>query len=1734
MFPKRKILGAIIGILLFAATVVSFTYAYYSWRSSNTNITFNINDTYFYCETDIDSSVSSSLAPVTDYKNGQLHKFKVNNVANRDTTFSLSMNIISISDVLKSTDFKYKLMVDKTNGSNNCQAGASGCVEVSSGNFSQVHIGNNTIVPSITLPNNSRYEYYFFMYIDGSVQNSTEIQNARMVSSLGVCDIYATFDVSEGDSSVTPLYKKVIEGEAYGDLPTPTRNDAVVTYNYNDATGGNGTASDTVSFTFSGWKSSVDNLIKTASSNVNTSENHTLTAQWTKSKTVTLPTPTKTGYTFDGWYSDSGFSSKIGNAGASYNPSRSINLYAKWIANTVTITLKTNNNVWSDSAVKVDLYQNNSSVMSITVSSGSDAIFNAVANGTYDVYAGKNSGEKTTLIDSGLDITVSNNSQTGTLNYYGLTLKKGTGISQTNNSGLTTSAERYYLYKNSGTQQDIAIDATVSTGYTWSTWTKTSGTTLSSITLGTKSQNIRMGAGKAVYTANATANSYTVAYNLNNGTNPNAKPTSGTYDTDVIIGKTTQTTKTLTFKGNANSASGSNATSGNVTIGSNTTKAQTFAGWTATGLNTSTAKHGTAANPSTAWNGTTKVKSTYFRNLTDGTGTVTLTANWTAVKGTLPTVTRAGYTCGWNLSNNSTTITYASGGEFPTSAISQDMATTVNLYAVCKANTATITIKNDGNNYSSSGMNVALYQDGASVYAYSTATASGATVTFSGVVAGTYRIYAGKHDGAKTTLIDTGLDVTVTQGTTSAGTGTQTVNYYTITRSQGTGTTLETRWDSASGSTFTNNPIVLGNNKVTIYGKATLNTGYSGTVTLKHGTTSMTASGSTFTVSAKETIASAGATVNTYTITLNNQNATAAGTTTIYETYGSKFSLTSGGTATTTITKPEKTGYTFSGYYSVASGGTQYIDADGNITAANTVVTDDATWYAHWSIINPEVPTITPASTTKIYGKSNTTLTCATTSTYASDTSLYYEFGWSSSKTGTITWLGSPSTTATKSISSTNHAGDRYFHCRVYASDGTVTSSTVASATANAALLRHNNATVTFDATTGGTIDGTSPLYTRKNATSFYTGIRNSTAATIPGATKDGYTFAGWYDGNTKVINADKSIVASVSGWTDANKKFLITENKTLTANWTGNTYTVTFYYYNGSAVTSTTATCTVSSGSSCNANIPTAVSGSTGKYGSAYGGLSSSTGNMTVAVGSSTTTVSLSANATYYAIYSSPVTIYYPTSTSASSSYSYFRNEYLSSTSAISSVIGTSATATSNFTFSSSVSGYSLCGFNAAVNNKTCTYTTVSNLASSNLTTAYTVLKKSVTPTFYYYNTSTDAQASTTGTSALQFIVCTSSTAAKIINSNFSVPTAIQTSPSKNGTNYSYRGVSKSTPGNATNATPNTSATKWYANYSATITITFNANLSGASPSSIDRSGTVYLSSAGEIVSVSITSPSVTEFTKAGKHVTMFGTDYEPNTERSFDRSQSFNSTWDDNIVTIYYNADGGTLVIGPDNDPLTLSDDGIILYNGSPRVQTVNYGSTITNLLDPDYYNFVNLQRSGYTIMADQEWDTIQGDTVGTIFSDATSATYNASDFCDATYNSCDVILYVNWVSNSVNPAITSSISRKSDIPKCLSDGHNYTYDYVYSFNIQFPSGTPITAGNIRDGQICMTGSGNDSYFGNSTYCKNYGDPNGSWNGYVCFESASLWRMNRSNYCTGAQVTASNGNSASKHQCP
>lgn len=83
---------------------------------------------------------------------------------------------------------------------------------------------------------------------------------------------------------------------------------------------------------------------------------------------------------------------------------------------------------------------------------------------------------------------------------YNLSVVAGTGISAVTGSTNNISAN-----------QSIAITATVATGYTWSTWTKTGAGTLSTFTAGTKDQTVKVGAvGNMTLTASATENMSTL------------------------------------------------------------------------------------------------------------------------------------------------------------------------------------------------------------------------------------------------------------------------------------------------------------------------------------------------------------------------------------------------------------------------------------------------------------------------------------------------------------------------------------------------------------------------------------------------------------------------------------------------------------------------------------------------------------------------------------------------------------------------------------------------------------------------------------------------------------------------------------------------------------------------------------------------------------------------------------------------------------------------------------------------------------------------------------------------------------------------------------------------------------------------------------------------------------------------------------------------------------------------
>lgn len=58
---------------------------------------------------------------------------------------------------------------------------------------------------------------------------------------------------------------------------------------------------------------------------------------------VTLPTPTRTGYTFNGWYTAASGGNKVGGADETYTPTANITLYAQWAPISYTITVTTSN-----------------------------------------------------------------------------------------------------------------------------------------------------------------------------------------------------------------------------------------------------------------------------------------------------------------------------------------------------------------------------------------------------------------------------------------------------------------------------------------------------------------------------------------------------------------------------------------------------------------------------------------------------------------------------------------------------------------------------------------------------------------------------------------------------------------------------------------------------------------------------------------------------------------------------------------------------------------------------------------------------------------------------------------------------------------------------------------------------------------------------------------------------------------------------------------------------------------------------------------------------------------------------------------------------------------------------------------------------------------------------------------------------------------------------------------------
>ena len=128
-------------------------------------------------------------------------------------------------------------------------------------------------------------------------------------------------------------------------MPTPTNGDKNFDGWYTAASGGTkiGDAGDSYSpigniTLYAQWSYDV-----TVKYDPNDGSCETASEKYQGTTALTLPTPTRTGYTFNGWYTEASGGTKIGDAGASYTPDANITLYAQWQINSYTITVTTSN-----------------------------------------------------------------------------------------------------------------------------------------------------------------------------------------------------------------------------------------------------------------------------------------------------------------------------------------------------------------------------------------------------------------------------------------------------------------------------------------------------------------------------------------------------------------------------------------------------------------------------------------------------------------------------------------------------------------------------------------------------------------------------------------------------------------------------------------------------------------------------------------------------------------------------------------------------------------------------------------------------------------------------------------------------------------------------------------------------------------------------------------------------------------------------------------------------------------------------------------------------------------------------------------------------------------------------------------------------------------------------------------------------------------------------------------------
>ena len=186
---NRKVIGTIIGLIIFISCAFYFTYAFYQWKSGNSDVNLTIKDSTGGGECSNGPNVDvKNIGPVLNVSDGVKANFSVKNKSSSSISLTLGLQITSISNPLRVESFKYALYQDTT-GNDTFDYSTN---PILSGNFSKMSVGDNTLSTTLTVDKESTYSFQFIVYIDGNMENASSMMNSSLSASItyGDCNSF--------------------------------------------------------------------------------------------------------------------------------------------------------------------------------------------------------------------------------------------------------------------------------------------------------------------------------------------------------------------------------------------------------------------------------------------------------------------------------------------------------------------------------------------------------------------------------------------------------------------------------------------------------------------------------------------------------------------------------------------------------------------------------------------------------------------------------------------------------------------------------------------------------------------------------------------------------------------------------------------------------------------------------------------------------------------------------------------------------------------------------------------------------------------------------------------------------------------------------------------------------------------------------------------------------------------------------------------------------------------------------------------------------------------------------------------------------------------------------------------------------------------------------------------------------------------------------------------------------